>query len=54
LAHLLESHHGPEFWQIIDRSLPDWRARYEELKEKARDIYWCHNRMIQFSRKLSG
>lgn len=45
LAHLLEPHHGPELWRILDRSLPDWRARCEELKVKARDIYWCHDRM---------
>ncbi len=44
-AHLLEPHHGPELWRILDRSLPDWRARAEELKVKARDIYWCNNRM---------
>ena len=46
LAHLLEPHHGPELWRILDRSLPDWRMRCEELKIKARDIYWCHNRMV--------
>jgi len=45
LAHLLEPHHGPELWRILDRSLPDWRVRCEELKAKARDIYWCHDRM---------
>lgn len=45
LAHLLEPHHGPELWRILDRSLPDWRFRCEELKAKARDIYWCHDRM---------
>ena len=45
LAHLREPHHAPEFWRILDRSLPDWRSRAEELKLKARDIYWCHDRM---------
>jgi predicted metal-dependent hydrolase len=45
LAHLLAPHHGPELWRILDRSLPDWRVRSEELKAKARDIYWCHERM---------
>jgi hypothetical protein len=29
-----------------ERSLPDWRIRCEELKIKARDIYWCHDRMV--------
>jgi predicted metal-dependent hydrolase len=47
LAHLLEPHHAPELWRILDRSLPDWRIRCEELKIKARDIYWCHDRMVQ-------
>ena len=45
LAHLLEPHHGPNLWRILDRSLPDWRDRSEELRVKARDIYWCHDRM---------
>jgi predicted metal-dependent hydrolase len=45
LAHLLEPHHGPELWRILDRSLPEWRDRSEELKVKARDIYWCNDRM---------
>jgi predicted metal-dependent hydrolase len=45
LAHLLEPHHGPELWRVLDRSLPDWRLRCEELKLRARDIYWCHGRM---------
>ena len=45
LAHLLEPHHGPGLWRILDRSLPDWRDRSEELKVKARDIYWCNDRM---------
>jgi predicted metal-dependent hydrolase len=45
LAHLLEPHHGPDLWRILDRSLPDWRDRSEELKVKARDIYWCNDRM---------
>jgi predicted metal-dependent hydrolase len=45
LAHLLEPHHGPDLWRILDRSLPDWRDRSQELKVKARDIYWCNDRM---------
>jgi predicted metal-dependent hydrolase len=45
LAHLLERHHGAEFWKILDRSLPDWRLRSEELKVKSKDAYWCQDRM---------
>ena len=45
LAHLLEPHHGPALWTILDRSLPDWRMRAEELKVRARDVYWCNDRI---------
>jgi predicted metal-dependent hydrolase len=45
LAHLLERHHGDAFWRILDRSLPDWRDRSEALKVRAREIYWCKDRM---------
>lgn len=45
LAHLLAPHHGPELWRILDRSLPDWRVRAQELAAQARDVYWCHDRM---------
>jgi predicted metal-dependent hydrolase len=45
LAHLVEPHHGPELWCILDRSLPDWRVRAEDLRIKAREIFWSHERM---------
>jgi hypothetical protein len=45
LAHLRERHHGNEFWKILDRSLPDWRDRSEDLKVRAQTIYWCNDRM---------
>jgi predicted metal-dependent hydrolase len=45
LAHLLERHHGDEFWKILDRSLPDWRDRSEDLKVRAQTIHWCNDRM---------
>jgi predicted metal-dependent hydrolase len=45
LAHLREPHHAPEFWRILDRSLPDWRSRRKELEITARQIYWCNGRM---------
>ena len=31
LAHLREAHHGPAFWQILRRALPDYDVRKEEL-----------------------
>jgi predicted metal-dependent hydrolase len=45
LAHLMAPHHTPPFWQILDRALPDWKQRKEELRTQVRDIYWCHPRM---------
>jgi predicted metal-dependent hydrolase len=45
LAHLIEPHHGRELWRLLDRSLPDWRIRSEELKVSATHVYWCHDRM---------
>ena len=47
LTHLDEPHHGPTFWKALDRSMPDWRRRREELTTKARDMYWCHPNMNQ-------
>jgi predicted metal-dependent hydrolase len=47
LAHLRERHHRHEFWRILDATLPDWRDRREELEARAREIYWCHERMAQ-------
>jgi predicted metal-dependent hydrolase len=31
LAHIREAHHGPAFWQLLARSLPDYEARKAEL-----------------------
>jgi predicted metal-dependent hydrolase len=42
LAHLLEPHHSPAFWRILDRAMPDWRERKEELRTQAQGLYWCH------------
>jgi predicted metal-dependent hydrolase len=47
LAHLVEPHHGPNFWRVLDHSLPDWRDRQAELRAKAREVYWCHAAMVQ-------
>jgi predicted metal-dependent hydrolase len=46
LAHLVVHDHGPEFWALLDRSMPDWKKRQEELRKKAAEIYWCHSEMI--------
>lgn len=47
LIHLLEPHHGPTFWRALDRSLPDWKERREELTIKAQEVYWCRPGMMQ-------
>lgn len=41
LIHLIEAHHGPEFWKAMDRTLPDWAARKETLRIQASDLHWC-------------
>ena len=47
LAHLVEPHHGPQFSRLLDRSLPDWRERQQELQVKAAAIHWCGANMGQ-------
>ncbi len=47
LTHLLEQHHGPAFWRVLERSLPDWRERKEDLEKKAQEVYWCQPAMKQ-------
>jgi predicted metal-dependent hydrolase len=41
LSHLIEPTHGPKFWKVIDRAMPDWRDRQEELDRKASEVFWC-------------
>ncbi|MBI3245314.1 MAG: M48 family metallopeptidase [Deltaproteobacteria bacterium] len=31
LVHLQEPHHSPEFWQAVDRALPEWRETKDAL-----------------------
>jgi hypothetical protein len=33
MAHLAVAHHGPAFWGSVERALPDWRERKNELAE---------------------
>lgn len=35
LVHLEESHHGPEFWHAVERALPDYAQRRDELRQKS-------------------
>ncbi|MGI9249642.1 MAG: M48 family metallopeptidase [Pseudohongiellaceae bacterium] len=41
LAHLHEHNHSPAFWRIIDRALPDWKERENELNHKRVEMLWC-------------
>jgi len=40
LAHLVEGHHGPAFWKLLDAVQPDWRERKRELAEQAQSVQW--------------
>lgn len=37
LAHRLEMNHSPAFWAVVERELPDYRARREWLKKNGAD-----------------
>jgi hypothetical protein len=45
LSHLIEPNHGPAYWKVVDRAMPDWRDRREELDRKVREVFWCATRM---------
>lgn len=47
LCHLVEPNHSPAFWNALERALPDWRDRKDDLHRRARDIYWCVREMTQ-------
>lgn len=34
LCHIFEPHHGPAFFELLDRVLPDWQKRKERLEQK--------------------
>lgn len=40
LAHLVQGHHGPAFWKLLDSVQPDWRERKRELAEQAQSVQW--------------
>jgi hypothetical protein len=43
LVHLHERNHTHEFWKILERALPDWKDRKEELSWKQGEMQWCKN-----------
>ncbi len=42
LCHLIEAKHNQAFWQAVERALPDWRDRMQELDTQAASVFWCH------------
>lgn len=36
LAHRLEHHHGPAFWRLLERVMPDWSERKSTLEKAER------------------
>lgn len=36
-VHLREGHHGPEFWAVLGRAMPDWQKRKQSLLNHAKD-----------------
>ncbi len=32
LCHLVVHNHGPEFYRLLDRAMPDWRERKRRLE----------------------
>ncbi|MFC3086275.1 M48 metallopeptidase family protein [Tabrizicola soli] len=34
LCHIAVPHHGPEFFEMLDRVLPDWQKRKHRLEQK--------------------
>ena len=36
LTHLRVHGHGPAFWLLMSRRLPDWRARRSRLNSRSR------------------
>lgn len=35
LTHLVHPHHDKDFWACVERALPDWQERKEQLAERA-------------------
>lgn len=39
LAHLRRRDHGPEFWRLVERALPDYAERRERLRRLGPDLW---------------
>lgn len=40
LAHLREPHHGPDFWQLLGRVMPDYDERKQELAKRGAGLWF--------------
>lgn len=40
LAHLREPHHGPDFWQLLGRAMPDYDERKRELARRGASLWF--------------
>jgi len=40
LAHLREPHHGPDFWQLLGRVMPDYGERKQELAKRGASLWF--------------
>jgi hypothetical protein len=38
MIHLRERHHGPAFWEMFGRAMPDYKQRQERLRLRAGDF----------------
>ncbi|MBN1091823.1 M48 family metallopeptidase [Blastococcus sp. TML/M2B] len=44
LAHLREPHHGPAFWQVLARAMPDYDGKKEELAQRGARLWFGETR----------
>jgi predicted metal-dependent hydrolase len=40
LAHLREAHHGPDFWHLLARVMPDYDERKQELAKRGAGLWF--------------
>lgn len=40
LAHLREAHHGPTFWELLARAMPDYEERKRDLARRGAALWF--------------
>jgi predicted metal-dependent hydrolase len=53
LAHLRHHDHGLEFWQVVERAMPDYQARRDRLRSLGPDL-WLPGTNLCFHRPRFG